>query len=272
MQHKKIAFSDFHHLLEKRDRNANKSQFGHLLVIGGDEGMAGAPWLAALGGARVGAGLVSIATHAVHVNSVHYQPEIMCYGIRLAKEINPLLAKATVVVIGPGLGQSSWSKKLFKEVLKTQLPIIIDADGLNLLASKAEVRRHWILTPHPGEAARLLNLSVDDIQQDRNQAVKELQKRYGGIVVLKGAGTLIKDEANMPLLCQQGNPGMASAGMGDLLAGIIGGLIAQGLPLLEAAAFGVCLHAKAGDIAAEVGERGMLATDLLPSVRKLVNL
>jgi hydroxyethylthiazole kinase-like uncharacterized protein yjeF len=176
-----------------------------------------------------------------------------------------------VIVLGPGLGQSPWAKALVALVFKSKKPLVVDADALNLLADKKEKHAHWILTPHPGEAARLLKTTTEAIERDRLSAVKLLQKRFGGVAVLKGAGTLVDGPDAIPAICTAGNPGMASAGMGDVLSGIIGGLLAQQVPLISAAKLGVLLHALAGDRASEEGERGMIATDLLPYLRFLVN-
>jgi NAD(P)H-hydrate epimerase len=147
----------------------------------------------------------------------------------------------------------------------------VDADALNLLAKKPIVRKSWILTPHPGEAARLLKITPQDVQQDRMSALQALQTFYDGVCMLKGAGSLISAPHQLPALCDTGNPGMATGGMGDVLSGVIGGLVAQGIPLADATKLGVCMHATAGDLAAIDGERGMVALDLMPYLRKLAN-
>jgi hydroxyethylthiazole kinase-like uncharacterized protein yjeF len=267
--------------LPERPQNSHKGDFGHVLVVGGDYGMGGAVRLAGEAALRTGAGAVSIATRPEHAFSILGNcPELMCHGIQEAEKLNPLLTKATVIVVGPGIGLEHWGSSLFKKVLETHLPLIIDAQALHLFAHYSSKRSHlpsrhkrWILTPHPGEAAELLNITPQDIQKDRLNAVTEIQKRYGGIIVLKGAGTLISSSASIaPNVCLEGNPGMATAGMGDVLSGIIAGLIAQGLSLEQAAKLGVCLHASAGDqSAAAAGERGMKASDLFPFLRNLLN-
>ncbi|CAN5294215.1 NAD(P)H-hydrate dehydratase [soil metagenome] len=257
---------------QPRNRNAHKGDFGHVLVIGGDYGMAGAVRMAAEAAARVGAGLVSIATRPEHIMPIiAARPELMCHGINGAEDLDKLLKKATVVVVGPGLGmQRWWGDDILTTLINSALPLIVDADALNLLALRPKQRENWILTPHPGEAARLLQCKTDEIQQDRISAVKTLQQQFGGIAVLKGAGTLIRG-ADTTWLCDAGNPGMATGGMGDVLAGVIGGLLAQSLTLEVAATTGVYIHAKAADLAAAQGERGMLALDLMPHLRRLVN-
>jgi NAD(P)H-hydrate epimerase len=191
----------------------------------------------------------------------------MCHGVETAGQLAILLEKADVVVIGPGLGQSDWAKALFWAAINAQKPLVIDADGLNLLARAPVTNQNWILTPHPGEAARLLQCSNAKIQQDRFAAVAAIQASYGGIAVLKGAGTLIASNDDIAV-STTGNPGMASGGMGDVLSGVIAGLLAQGLPLKNAAQQGVYSHGRAADLAAEKdGERGLLASDLMPYLR-----
>jgi NAD(P)H-hydrate epimerase len=257
--------------LPRRDRCAHKGHYGHVLIVGGDFGYSGAARLAGEAALRVGTGLVSIATRAEHAGLMNLsRPELMCHGVESAKQLVGLLEKATVLVIGPGLGQSDWAKELFMATITAQKLLIIDADGLNLLSRSPVKNPDWILTPHPGEAARLLNCSTTEIQQDRFVAVSAIQAKYGGIAVLKGAGTLIASE-NDCAVSGTGNPGMASGGMGDVLAGVIAGLLAQGLSLKNAAQQGVYNHGLAADLAAEkAGERGLLASDLMPYLGMIV--
>lgn len=268
----KVHLAQFAEYFKPRLRNWHKGNAGHVVIIGGASGLSGAPRMAAEAALRVGAGLVTVVTHPKNAAMLNImRPEIMCQGIRLARTLQPILDKATVVVIGPGLGQSLWAKQLLQFVLKTKLPLVIDADALNLLALNPATRHNWVLTPHPGEAARLLNQTNQDVQKNRLAALTRLQHTYDGVCVLKGAGSLISAPHHQPAICTEGNPGMATAGMGDVLSGVIGGLIAQGIPLPAAARVGVCLHAFAGDLAAKEGERGMIATDLMPYLRQLVN-
>ena len=269
---RRVEWSMLTGLLGRRARDAHKGDFGHILVIGGDHGFSGAARMAGEAALRTGAGLVTVATrpgHAALLNTV--RPELMCHGIADAKALAPLLQRATVIAIGPGLGQSPWGRALLNAALETKLPIIVDADALNLLASESARRDNWILTPHPGEAARLLGVSSVDIQSDRFQSAQALQEQYGGVVILKGAGTLIVDAEQSAAICTAGNPGMATGGMGDVLTGIVAGMVAQGLSLTDAAAAGVCLHAAAADRAAQAGERGLLANDLQIELRLLLN-
>lgn len=270
----KLRLSQFAKFLKPRARDAHKGDMGHVLIVGGAEGFIGAARMAAEAALRVGAGLVSVATSPSHSEYFNLtRPEIMCHGVSTAEQLAPLLEKASVVVIGPGLGQSAWSKMLLKAVLQTRLPLVVDADALNLISADPCSRNNWVLTPHPGEAARLLKQTVSVVQQNRLAALEKLQQIYEGVCVLKGAGTLILAPSQLPALCDAGNPGMATGGMGDVLSGVIGGLAAQGVSLADAAKLGVCLHAIAGDAAAkDGGERGLLAMDLMPYLRKLANL
>lgn len=276
--------------LPRRSRSAHKGDFGHLLIVGGDRGMAGAVMMASTAAVRCGAGLVSVATQPEHVGlCTGNQPEVMSHAVRSGQELELLLGRASVIVIGPGLGQSAWSSQLLQAAQAKQVdqPLVVDADALNGLASGSLVQRpkrdNWILTPHPGEAARLLGCSIAQIQADRFEAVKLLQQRYGGVVVLKGAGTLICDGHHIRLCCR-GNPGMASGGMGDVLSGVIAALLGQmagrmsGVGsidrsvMFEAASIAVDLHAQAADILAQRhGEIGLLASDLIAQTRVLLN-
>jgi len=261
-------------LLARRPRSANKGSFGHVLVVGGARGYSGAARLAGEGALRTGAGLVTIATHPDHAAYLNLsRPELMCLGVEGPTELEPVLARATVIAVGPGLGKDSWGKGLLARVLETGHPLVVDADALNLLAAAPTSRDDWVLTPHPGEAARLLGTETGAIQADRFGSVRRLRDRCGGVVVLKGAGTLVLGPSHRPVgVCTGGNPGMATAGTGDVLTGMIAALIAQGLDREDAAAAGVCLHAAAGDATATAGgERGLLASDLLARIRPLIN-
>ena len=198
------------HLTPRRP-SAHKGDFGHVVILGGDYGMPGAVRLAAEAAYRVGAGLVSVVTHPEHLSMVSgVRAEIMCYSSNSTSKVKYLLQRADAIVVGPGLGFSRWSKKLLKLAIKQQKPLVVDADALNLIAAHPMLLEHWILTPHPGEAARLLAIDISQVQQDRFAAVRQLQQSYGGICVLKGAGTLVHDGNSQVYLCDAGNPGMAS--------------------------------------------------------------
>ncbi|MEQ9462465.1 MAG: NAD(P)H-hydrate dehydratase [Haliea sp.] len=257
-----------------RPANAHKGDCGRVLVVGGDVGMPGAVALAAEAALRSGAGLVRVATRQEHLSAlVARTPEAMVTGVRSGQDLQPLLAAADVLVVGPGLGRSSWSQQLLQAVAASDLPCVLDADGLNLLGEgrvlARQPREHWIYTPHPGEAARLLGVTTGIVQGDRFAAAVQLQEQLGGTVVLKGNGSLVVADA-LRLLSDYGNPGMASGGMGDVLSGIVGGLLAQGLDGAAAAALAVCLHGAAADSAAEQGQRGLLASDLMAPLRRLL--
>ncbi|MFV2060542.1 MAG: NAD(P)H-hydrate dehydratase, partial [Gammaproteobacteria bacterium] len=188
------------------------------------------------------------------------------------QELSELLSNASNIVIGPGLGQSEWAQEMLTEVLAQDLPMVVDADALNLLAKQPSQNKKWILTPHPGEAARLLSCTINEIQHDRYDSITKLKEQYDGVVILKGRGTLIAAKQELIGVCAEGNPGMASGGMGDVLSGIIGGLIAQGLSKANATRLAVCIHTAAADKAAKKsGERGLLASDLMPWIHNLVN-
>lgn len=269
---RRLAVRELAELLPPRERDGHKGRYGHVLLIGGDHGMAGAIAMAAEAAGRAGAGLVTVATRAEHAAVLTARrPETMVHGVAVAEDLAPLLVRATVVVIGPGLGQGEWGRALFAAALAAGKPLVLDADALNLLAEQPRAQGGWVLTPHPGEAARLLNTDTAAVQADRLAAARALAQRYGGVAVLKGAGTVV-DDGRHPAICPYGNPGMGTGGMGDVLAGVIGALLAQGLGLSGAAAAGVLVHALAGDDAAAAGgERGLAATDLLPFIRNRVN-
>lgn len=259
-------------VLPRRGRSAHKGDFGHVLIVGGGPGMPGAVRICGEAALRAGAGLVSIATHPCHSAQIPMgRPELMCAGVAAADDLKPMIARASVVAVGPGLGTSDWSRSMLDEVLASDRPLVVDADALNLLAAGTTREGDWILTPHPGEAARLLGSSTGAVQGDRRAALADLAGKLGGTVVLKGAGTLVSAGDGAPWLCSAGNPGMASAGMGDALTGIIAALRAQHLSNEAAAAAGVQIHAMAGDAAANAGERGMVASDLLAEIRSRVN-
>jgi ADP-dependent NAD(P)H-hydrate dehydratase / NAD(P)H-hydrate epimerase len=269
-----LEAEDIFSLLPRRRPSAHKGDNGHVLVIGGDTGMQGGAQMAGLAALRSGAGLTSIATRRSHapVLSAHH-PELMSWPVERASALTPLLKRASVVALGPGLGRGAWGRQLFNKAITAKQPMVVDADGLNWLAAKPSRCGNRVLTPHPGEAARLLNSSVQEVQADRFAAVRSLAACYEGVIVLKGWGTLIA-AAGDPVVrvCARGHSGMAGGGMGDVLTGVIAGLLAQGMSPLSAATCGVWLYARAGERAAAAGGgRGMLATDLLPELRSLLN-
>ncbi len=257
--------------LAPRSPAAHKGSFGQVLVIGGDLGTGGAALLSAEAALRCGAGMVTLATRPEHVTaSLVRRPEIMCSGVESTYALAALTGRADVLVIGPGLGQAPWGRSLLSLAPQCSVPQVWDADALNLLATGAvELPGNCLLTPHPGEAARLLGVSVADIQADRPAAARTLATRFDCAVLLKGAGTLIADRDGRLALCDRGHPVMASAGLGDVLAGVAGALLAQGLEPYEAACLSVWLHAAAGERLGLQG-RGLAAADLIPAIRQLL--
>jgi len=258
--------------LRPRPKAAHKGDFGHVLVVGGGEGMPGAVRLAGEAALRAGAGRVSIATHPSHAAIlVASRPELMSHAVATPSDLEPLLGKADVIAFGPGLGQSDWAQALLTRLADDQRPMVWDADALNLLAASPNSVVNRVITPHPGEAGTLLGIGTADVQGDRLAALTALTESFGGVTVLKGAGSLVSSSHGVPVLCTAGNPGMASPGMGDVLTGVIAALIGQGLEPESAAAVGVEAHARAGDRAAAAGERGLIASDLLDELRAVLN-
>ncbi len=249
-----------------RERDAHKGDCGRVVAIGGDIGMLGALQMCGVAAYRSGAGLVRVITRPEHAPVVTAGcPELLVTGSDDPAAVKEQLAGADAVAIGPGLGQGEWGKVMLSLALEWRGPLVVDADALNLLAADPVRREPWILTPHPGEAGRLLGSGSGQVQSDRVAAVREIARRFDGVAVLKGSGTLVSGAADELWVCDIGNPGMATGGMGDVLTGVIVSLVAQGMPLSSAACIGVWLHAAAADHAArEIGERGLMATDLYP--------
>ncbi|MGB0865116.1 MAG: NAD(P)H-hydrate dehydratase [Granulosicoccaceae bacterium] len=257
-------------MLPHRDASAHKGTAGHVLVIGGNHGMSGAVRLAAEAALRSGAGLLSVACHPDCVLAVSSgRPELMVHAIYTAADLEPLLERASVLVLGPGLGQDAWARALYKAAMKRCIPKVLDADALNLLADAPQACPRAVITPHPTEAARLLDTDTATVQSNRPHAAEQLSYCYKATAVLKGPGSLIATECGRMFLCDKGNAGMASGGMGDLLTGVIAALLAEGCETHQAAAAGTWLHSAAADLAAKQGQAGMIASDLLPHLRQL---
>ncbi len=270
------------HKIILRDENSHKGAFGHAFVVGGNKGYGGAAILAAKAAAFSGAGLIGLGTRPEHLEaSLLSCPEVMTVGVDSGQDLEKYLEKPNVIAIGPGLGQTAWSEQMLQRVFweanKRNISVVMDADALNLLTTlklSTKFPKNLIMTPHPGEASRLLGKSIDEIESDRFNAVSLLQKKFNCVVVLKGSGSLVcysKGGKQQIGICEAGNPGMASGGMGDILTGIIAGFSAQGLSLIEAAELGVDIHAKAADLKSlDTGEVGLLASDVLEEVRQLL--
>ena len=285
------------HLLEGRDflpyllpRNpdAHKGQFGHLLVLAGSPGKTGAAALVSQAALRVGTGLITLGV-AESLNSILEEKvtEVMTeplpetregtLGLSAQAKILELCSRKTALALGPGLSLNPETVRLVQQVVrKTPLPAVIDADGLGAFVGKPEIfrkkQKELILTPHPGEMARLAGISVEEVQKERLEVARGFARDYEVILVLKGSRTVIADPGGEIFINPTGNPGMASGGTGDVLTGMIGGFLAQGLPPLEAAKLGVYLHGLAGDYAAfQKGERGIAATDLVELAPAVLN-
>ncbi len=255
----------------------HKHRMGHLLVAGGDLGMGGAPLMAAEAALRTGAGLVTVlARPQHHAAMLARRPELMLEDGGDAQRCKDLLGRASAIVLGPGLGRELWGEKLFHQALAAGKPTLIDADGLRWLAQTQSVGvgalPKLIITPHSGEAGQLLGIGAKDVEADRLDAARQLADKFGGVAVLKGAGTVCAAPQGRLLgVCAHGNPGMATAGMGDVLAGLVGGLLAQGMEAEQASSVGVCLHSAAADLVAErQGQRSLLATDVINAISELV--
>jgi NAD(P)H-hydrate epimerase len=263
--------------LPPRDRNANKGDFGRVLIVGGGAGMPGAVRLAGETCLRVGAGLVTVATAQENVVAIAAgRPELILHAVERAEDLDGPLRTASVIAIGPGLGRTDWAHALLDRVLACRKPLVIDADALNQIAERGlVVPAGSVLTPHPGEAARLLGQSTATVQADRVVALQQLCARHpGAIVVLKGAGTLVGTDTPNTIygLCERGNPAMATAGMGDVLTGAIAGILGQCRDPWLAARAGVMAHALSGDDLARDRQRGVLALELAEGINRWVNL
>lgn len=268
-----LSHADFAAQLVPRAKNSHKGSFGSLAVIGGASGMAGAALLASRAALKLGAGRVFVGTlEPLTVDPA--QPELML------RAPDNALRHATVAVIGPGLGQSTTALDLIRRLASADFPVVFDADALNLLAAHPALARlvsrrtaATLLTPHPTEAARLLATTTSNIQADRIAAVLELAKRFNAHVALKGCGTLLAHPDGRWRINTTGNPGLASAGTGDVLAGMTGALLAQSWPADAALSCAVHLHGAAADalVATGVGPVGLAASELIGSARRLLN-
>ena len=267
--------------LSKRAADSHKGKNGHVLVLGGEHGMGGAVLLAGEAVLYTGAGLVSVGTRALHVPSLIVRcPELMGFDASDSALLTKRISLASVLALGPGFGSApDFAERLMPQLLQNPMPKVLDADALNWLAandSPLAMSEDCVLTPHPGEAARLLNCTVLDIERDRFAALAALVARYRCTIVLKGAGTLIGAPNQSPVVCGLGNPGMATGGMGDVLTGCIAALLAQaqGLRLshFQACVQAVLAHSHAADALRDRnGQRGLRASELGPAIRSALN-
>lgn len=260
-----------------RPWNCHKGMFGHVVIIGGSEGMVGAVQLAGMAALRAGAGKVTVICQH---GSQGFAPELMVRSLQADDpDSDTLLQQADVIAIGPGLGQQQWGQAWWHKVVELDTPLVVDADALNLLARNPMRRDDWILTPHPGEASRLLATQANELEQDRWDTAARLHEQYGGVVVLKGAGSIIY-HSDYVAVNTSGNPGLASAGMGDVLTGVIAAVLAplyaqagqlrQSLP--ESTGYAALVHGLAAQTASQTrGQRGLLASDVIDSISAWVN-
>lgn len=266
--------------LPARQAAAHKGDNGRVLLIGGAPGFGGAIILSTEMAVRAGAGLVAVATDTTHISPLLARvPEALAKPCRDKTDLAPLLDWSDVITCGPGLGTLPWSEQLLAAALNANQPLILDADALNMIAASPTHQKQLtartaptLLTPHPGEAARLLDCNILEIEDDRITASHTLAKRYQALVALKGAGTVLANRTQPLGICAHGNPGMAVAGMGDILSGLLPALIAQGLPPQQALTTAICLHSRAADqLATQNGTIGLTASDLIAPIRKLLN-
>ncbi len=268
----RVEGEDFSAYMGHRKLNTHKGLYGHVLVIGGDYGMAGAVRMAGEAALRVGAGLVTVATRPEHITAViATRPELMCYGVSDPKQLEPLIEQASVILIGPGLTASEWTEALWNQVKLTDKTLVIDGGAVHFAAKEKSAQPNWILTPHPGEAASLLDRTAEDIQANRFAAINDIVTRYQAATILKGLGTLIQAPGNLVEIATVGGPIMSIAGMGDVLAGMVAGLSAQHMQGFDAARFAAYFHGRAAVKVQENAERGILATDLFAVLPELLN-
>lgn len=274
--------------LSQRKLKSNKKNFGHIFILAGSSCFSGAATLACLGALRSGAGLVTLGIPESLNNAFLKIKPLEAMTLSLPdtgngslslsafKKIMLFLKKTNVLIMGPGLGNNKSTVALIRKiVLETDRPLVLDADGLNALAGSKELLKiaqraadiPIIMTPHLGEMARLTGFNIKEISQKRTRIAKEFSKKFGVTLVLKGHHTIVSDYSGKLYTNKTGNPGMATAGSGDVLAGIIGALLGQGLKAFQAAKFGVYLHGLAGDLAAkEKGEISLIASDIIDKI------
>ncbi|KPP99839.1 bifunctional ADP-dependent NAD(P)H-hydrate dehydratase/NAD(P)H-hydrate epimerase [Marinobacter sp. HL-58] len=269
----RVDWSRLHSSLPRRPKAAHKGRFGHVLIVAGDRGLGGAGMMAAEAASRSGAGMVTLATRPEYVAPALARcPSVMVQGLIHGSELPPLISAADVIVCGPGIGQGAWGQQMLQQVVASGKPRVLDADALNLMASRvAQPADNHILTPHPGEAARLLECTVADIESDRIRAAEQIHELFGGVVLLKGAGTIVASGGVLPDIISGSNPGMATGGMGDVLSGILGSFYAQfGNARLSASA-AAALHLEAANRASGTrGYMGLLPMDVIDALPQVL--
>jgi len=277
----KLDKTQIRSLLPKRAKDAHKGSCGEVMIISGSYGMTGAAVLCSRGALRVGAGLVKLAVPKSLQKLIDAQtPEVITYGLdetddhfiapEAITQVEKLSSNSSVIACGPGLQKSTISSGL----VMINLPVVLDADGLNSVAGDASTLKNFknlIITPHPGEFSKLTGIDIKDIQKNREKLAKKYAKEWGCIVVLKGAQTVVADPSGKASINPTGNPGMASGGVGDVLTGMIAGLIAQGASLFDSAVAGVFIHGLAADLAAESkGVHGLIASDVVDMIPEAI--
>ncbi len=270
---RRLGYEDIIANLPKRVTSSNKGDSGKVLLIAGSLGMGGAALISGIGALRAGAGLVKIATDLHNVSAINScRPELMTINIFDEEALVQAINWADVIAVGPGLGQGLEVSQILENLNGVRKPVIVDADALNLISKGLDLYlERMVITPHPGEAARLLGTSASEINADRINAACRLYERYGSTVLLKGAGTIVYDGKRITII-SEGSPAMATGGMGDLLTGMIASLCAQGLSLSQATCVAAVIHGRAGSMASkEAGVIGTLPLDLAPYIRLLVN-
>lgn len=269
-------------LLTPRAPETHKGDVGHVLVLAGSEGLTGAAALCSLGALRAGAGLVTLGIPKslndikVKLTEVMTKPlpetKARSLSLQALPEILDLIERVDVVALGPGLSQQPETKRLVQQLLpRVTKPLVVDADGLNAMAEEPKILSRLtlpiVVTPHPGEMGRIIRLSAQDVQRDRERIATEFAVKYNVVVVLKGHRTVVSSFDGQVFINETGNPGMATGGCGDVLTGAIAGFLGQGLTLFDAARLGVYLHGLSGDMAAEeIGEVGLIASDVLDRI------
>lgn len=275
----------FKSLISARRLNSHKGDYGHLFVLAGSPGLTGAAYLASRGALLSGSGLVTLGIPEslnpimeVKLTEVMTKPlaetKKGTFSLRAFAQIRAILPKVNALAVGPGLSSNPQTQRLVHKILQTTaLPLVLDADGLNALIGRLkvldEVKSDLVITPHPGEMARLLNLKVAEVQKNRAKLAKDFAKKHNLAVVLKGYRTVVASRGGQVYINQTGNPGMASGGCGDVLTGIIASFLGQGMDPYSAAKLAVYVHGLAGDYAAkEKGEIGLTATDILDNLAR----
>ena len=275
-----LAYKDIQGFLPRRFKNSHKGQYGKVLVVGGDAGMGGAAILTSESALMSGAGLITLLTKKENVTaSLLRLPEVMTYDISNFIKFCSYFEGIDTVVCGIGFGDSEWSKEAFIKTIECckdkHINLIIDAGALRLLSKinteNTQLPKNLILTPHPGEAADLLNRSVKYVQENRISCAKELNEKFKAHVILKGYQTIIF--SNKIYKCQEGGPELAIPGSGDVLAGLISSMVSQNINIEDACRIAVAVHGKAGnDYRDEHGEIGLKSSELIQNIRKRINL